>query len=1251
MKNGKFFLVGSICLVLGILLTSCTHPKPKPGQDNRKVIVSDLGEVTSDTMYDGGRITYRIYYLNTTREKTTIYVLDKLEDGLFDIKVKNGGKFDMPQNTILWEIPDVEPGHGGLVEFSAKIEGVKEVSNQAVISTKRLPTIGSGRDIFDRLERDRDILTNIVHTTVCGRPEVGWIPFERRAEPGSKPRAAMKDETTSDIMINFEIPGMNVWEIIVNGTLYHRLSIPGVSNLDNIGKPEVPIVGRVVEIPLGVNLSIEIFKSKSRVLDCYNIYPAQIPEIEQARMTRTAAASEEKFALDRLTYLQESFFPVEPAAFEIEDIGIIRGHRVVFLKVNPVQFNPVTKELRIYSQIEVRLNYDRPAQVQTVPKRLYSGPIEEMLRGLIVNYRPHDATLEYGEEWPSEDDEDNEKMGCDYLIITEDTFYNQSDATNAVVEFANWKRTKGYTVRVSKISDVGNTAADIRSYIDNAYHKWNNPPTYVLLLGDANHITPDYRTDHPSWRHDDNAGNPTQVGTDLYYSAVDGTDYFPDLFLGRISVDNAAEADTVLSKILRYEREPTNDANYYTNTSLVRLFEDDTPDPPGAALGDGREDNIWVLIERAEEMRDHLIGEGYTAERIYNRSGNFAQGPRQFEDGSPLPNDLNFDPPTVFNWDGDTNDIVTGVNAGRFLLSFRGHGSRNGWGNPDFHTGDFNLLNNRNEALLVWGPTCQAGWFDDETDHADLNTATDCFAEELLRYNNGGAVAVVAHCRNSWGAANNPATEGMCDAFWPTFDTSLSSVRISRIGQVHNYSKVYMANQLAAGTTREVSFEMQHLFGDPEMPVWTAAPEVFELSYPRTIGSNGEQDFIVTVLNQADHTPVNMAMVTLTRKGSLVARHQTDAYGQARFTFNPHVNDDIELTVTKPDFIPATEIIAVTGSGAEINRMTPVDGAHEQEFEIGGRNFQGSETVELSFGNEPPQSVTAAGGEFGQSGATPVTMKVPAGYVLGPVNITAEGQTSGRHAVDVFTVRTANPIDLFTYCQWDDSTFHLAGGSLTWDNPEIQLYDSGNNAVNSNDLVAGQQYTVKAKIHNTTAYKADHVRVTFQWANFGVGQPDRVWEFIDEDVLDVPETSVVEAEVKWTPLSAGHQCLMVRIDHIEDINGDNNFGQENCDVGPTASPREVNFYIWNPTDTDGYVYLVVRQYLKQGDNDSQPQLWATRIVHPDPQLLRPGTRGKATIILDPAPAKPRPGMYAEFSVTGYIGDKMIGGGNFRVQVK
>jgi hypothetical protein len=353
--------------------------------------------------------------------------------------------------------------------------------------------------------------------------------------------------------------------------------------------------------------------------------------------------------------------------------------------------------------------------------------------------------------------------------------------------------------------------------------------------------------------------------------------------------------------------------------------------------------------------------------------------------------------------------------------------------------------------------------------------------------------------------------------------------------------------------------------------------------------------------------------------------------------------------VVASNYRPYEGVISVSAGGANINRLDPEDGTETQLIHVGGRDFSGSENVEIYFDDTRLLTTAASGGSFGQAGGTDVDISVPSPHDLGPVNVAAVGLNSSRHAVDVFAVRTANPIDLYTYGQWAEDTWHLhTGNNPTWNNPEIQIYDAATNAaVESNNLSAGHNYIVKVKVHNDTNFDARSVIVTLKWANFGVGQPERVWERIDTDEIDVPRNSIREAEIAWAPGSTGHICLLAEIYHLEDINEDNNHGQENCHVGPTSSPAKVAFLVWNPTDKPAAIYLELRQKVDEDDESAQP-IWGSMIIHPEPQVIPPGEFGKASVIIDPDMVDIKRGT-VEFMLTGFINRRMIGGANFIIQ--
>jgi len=965
-------------------------------------------------------------------------------------------------------------------------------------------------------------------------------------------------------------------------------------------------------------------------------------------------------------------YPGQLAVIEAEDIAVIRGHRVVFLKVNPIQYNPVTKETVAFSNIEVRLKYDSPALIQGIDERIESPAFEEMLKSLLLNYKAPGrmTSLLSGGDWSE---------GCDYLIITHSRFYKKNDPQNSVVRLRDWKQSKGLKTMIVDTADIGKgkgEAADIKNFIQSAYNTWKPAPTYVLLVGDAGDdsgtalVETNYKTPHPSpFFH-----NGTKTGTDLYYATVDGADYFPDIYLGRLSVDTLQQARVVVDKILDYERKPPNDAAFYKNPTLVSVFED--PESQTFKQKSDCQENQYVkFIEAMEEVYDLLEGKGYQPERIYTKTGNCtgsAQKKYKYENGQELPSHLQH----PFAWGGSTQQLIDAIHNGTSILHLLTHGFVGGITHPLFgeFANDHHVSNLKNGSLtpVAFVYSCGPGAFDNETDTSNTwgyppvsDLDYECFSENFLRHSNGGGVATIAASR-----VTSPLvaylTLGVYEALWPDFKPNppispdpeasgaLPNVQMGplvRMGQINTFSKVYLANYIVPGINRKVEFEVFHLFGDPEMPIWTEQPSVLDVLYPPGIGSTGQQDFVVKVKDKASKQPVQSAVVVLTRGDKIVGSLQTDFGGMARFTLNSPASGTLNLTVTAHNYIPYEKEIVVSAGGAQINRLDPDNGTNKQEVYVGGLYFVGSEEFTISFdGIDKVTTQTEGNGSFGQVGATDVKFAVPDPYPLGPANVLAHGK-SGRYAVDVFRVRTDKPVDLYTYCQTDSSTWflHSQGDNPTWNSPGIQLYDdSNNNPVESDNLDISKSYTIKANIYNDSGNKAENARVTFKWAQFGVGQP--LWTDIDTITLDVRANDKDVAEYPgWTPPRTGHICVIAQIYHVEDVETSDNIGQENCHVGTSSSPAQVRFLVYNPTDLPARVHLELRQLMRVGLEEEE-KLWPSWIRHPDPQLIPPGESREAWAIIDPPPEVP-PGQQAEFALTAFIDRQVVGGVNFIITKK
>ena len=143
----------------------------------------------------------------------------------------------------------------------------------------------------------------------------------------------------------------------------------------------------------------------------------------------------------------------------------------------------------------------------------------------------------------------SQEIGARYLIITYDNFYND------IQPLAEWKHKKGLRTKVVKTSDIGATAYQIKNYIAVACTTWSIPPEYVLLVGAPNLIP--------------FGSGFAATYTDVYYTDIDG-DTINELISGRLTVHSTAETQTVVNKILTYERTPDlTDSTWFIDACLI----------------------------------------------------------------------------------------------------------------------------------------------------------------------------------------------------------------------------------------------------------------------------------------------------------------------------------------------------------------------------------------------------------------------------------------------------------------------------------------------------------------------------------------------------------------------------------------------------------------------------------------------------------------------------------------------------------
>jgi hypothetical protein len=680
------------------------------------------------------------------------------------------------------------------------------------------------------------------------------------------PRVDVLDSTAQGITLDVTVPAVSEQQVVQQATTFQRLTLGGAGSTSEIGQPELPSFGRFVAVPRGAAVHVEVLADTTEIRSGYLVYPAQEPYPEQGEET--------EFALEAAAYRIDEFCPREIVS--IEGPYVIRGVEVVIIRFSPLQYRAAERTLKIHTSFRVRVSFT--GGLAFADQRVRSPYFEPLLADTLLNYAQLETPQYPGSSLSS-------ATGCDFLIITPPAFVNQANL------LADWKIRRGIDTRVRTTTQTGSSAAAIKSYIQNAYDTWTPAPSFILFLGDAEFIPTNYVTEHPQ-----QPPEGSLIGTDLYYATVDGSDYFPDLSTGRISVDTASQAAYIINRIISYERYPPSKASFYSDLALAAYFEDETSPY-------NREDNDWV---RTSETIGAYVGtHGYDERRIY-----FAQGwvnPQYYKNGDPLPSYLLR--ANGFPWIGNKTEIVNWVNSGTLILNHRDHGWRSMWAIPELTVSDVLGLSNGALLPMVFSVNCETGWFDNETDDSRHGTAYDevTFAEAWQRNSAGGAAGIVAATRITYGGYNDYLDLGLFDAIWPellpyTPTPGPFSNPQYRMGQVLNYAKMYLATVYGDGDYRLITFEMFHYFGDPTMEIWTSNPGTMSVYHsPLYFADAGSY-----TVNVEDG-----ALVSLVKDGEIVGTAISTS-GQATINFSsPLTWGPLYLTVTKHDRRPYEATIAV----------------------------------------------------------------------------------------------------------------------------------------------------------------------------------------------------------------------------------------------------------------------------------------------------------------------------------------------------
>ncbi|MCZ8145850.1 C25 family cysteine peptidase [Flavobacterium sp.] len=628
-----------------------------------------------------------------------------------------------------------------------------------------------------------------------------------------------------DLTLQNQTPVFQSLSTIVAGKAYVDFSQVAKVFTMQKGAPAVPVFTESVQVPHTGAVTFTITHDGFIEYTGVSVLPSK------GSLKRNVDPAKVPFVFGP-EYSQNAFYPGTLA--HMSDPFVFRSTRGATISFYPYQYNPVTQTLRVYQNIRVRVTTQPQQQgINEFTSQSTAVPQEfqRMYEQVFINTPQYLPVSEHG----------------DMLVITPSAY------VNTLQPWVQWKIESGMKTTVATLAQTGTTAASIKSFVASFYAA-NPSLVYVMLVGDHQHL--------PSFSYGTSI-EQEELWSDSYYGQLDGTDFFPEVLVGRFS-GSVSEVQTMVNRTLEYETNPlTGD----WMTKAIGIGSDE-----GDGYGDDGEPD-WLHLRN---IRALLLTNGYTTVH-------------EFYDGSQGGNDAAGSP--------SSSMISSALNQGAGLLNYTGHGWTQGVSTGDYTSGDVSALVNNGKYPFVVSVACNNGTFVGET----------AFCETFTRLQNQGSPAgAIAACGSSILMAWAEPMQTQDEMAELIIRSDSDNIKTTLGGLFYN-GQVSMLETYNQSMTAEEVMQTWIFFGDPSTLFRNKVTTNLTATHVATMSASGG---LLEVFS-----PHNGARVAITQNDQILGTALI-SNGVAVFNLPPFTTlDTVKVTLTLSNAKPYQGIITLNTLG------------------------------------------------------------------------------------------------------------------------------------------------------------------------------------------------------------------------------------------------------------------------------------------------------------------------------------------------
>lgn len=297
------------------------------------------------------------------------------------------------------------------------------------------------------------------------------------------------------------------------------------------GAPDLPMYPISMIVGDRAKMDVKVVEAKYTDFENIEIAPSK------GNFSRQINPADVEFVYGDM-YQQDAFYPSAQAALETP--YILRDFRAQNLMVYPYAYNPVTKTLRVYTDLRISVKkISDNGENQKVSHRksnTIDPEVKAAYKNRFINYSSA-AKYDFIDEEGS------------MLVVCVDEY------TEALQELVDWKNISGRPTTMVEVSETG-VQNNLKSYLEE-YYEANPDFTYLLLVGEYDNLPP----------------MQLNVRSDNGYGMLEGDDYYEEIYVGRLSVNSVEDAENQVKKIIHYERDMEESATWLSRAAGIAADE------------------------------------------------------------------------------------------------------------------------------------------------------------------------------------------------------------------------------------------------------------------------------------------------------------------------------------------------------------------------------------------------------------------------------------------------------------------------------------------------------------------------------------------------------------------------------------------------------------------------------------------------------------------------------------------------------